>query len=195
MQLDFENLKLYLPYDGDSRFFEAIVRQAQHISDRNTHFISLDVIADTLIKEELEKAEQAKLNESLIDFNDEIVEIEVLDNQEMVDITVSRDNLFYANGILTKNSMGIPATADLMLSLSRTEELDGLGQVLWKQLKNRYGNKVNNLRFVTGVDLEKQTIYDVNQQEQKDLVVVPPQSGPSDTSRFKDKFANFKMEM
>jgi replicative DNA helicase len=84
-------------------------------------------------------------------------------------------------------SMGIPATADFMLSVTRTEELDGLGQVLLKQLKNRYGNKTNKLRFVVGIDLDKQTLYDVNQSEQDDIVV-SQQVSTSNVGSLKDKF-------
>lgn len=93
-------------------------------------------------------------------------------------------------------SMGIPATADLMLSVSRTEEMDELGQLLFKQLKNRYGNKTNLLRFAVGVDLDKQTLYDVNQEEQKDLEVAKPPTnsdGTTSTGQFKDRFAAFKV--
>lgn len=86
------------------------------------------------------------------------------------------------------DSMGIPATADLMLSVSRTEELDNMGQLLCKQLKNRYGNRATNLRFVVGVDLEKQTLYDVNQQEQTDLVRAE-ETIQADANRFKSKFS------
>lgn len=84
-------------------------------------------------------------------------------------------------------SMGIPATADFMISVTRTEELDGLGQVLFKQLKNRYGNKSNKLRFVVGVDLDRQTLYDVNQSEQDD-VVVSQQVLVTNTGSLKEKF-------
>jgi replicative DNA helicase len=84
-------------------------------------------------------------------------------------------------------SMGIPATADFMISITRTEELDSLGQVLFKQLKNRYGNKTNKLRFVVGVDLDRQTLYDVNQSEQDDIMVAQQISATS-TSSLKDKF-------
>lgn len=68
------------------------------------------------------------------------------------------------------DSMGVPASADLIFSVSRTEELDALNQLLFKQLKSRYANKTNLLRFVVGVDFEKQTLYDVNQSEQEELV-------------------------
>lgn len=197
MQLDLERMKLYLPYNGDERFYNAVLAEAMQVSRRNVTECDVFQLADVIVKDALEKAEIAKEMESLINFNDEVVSVEDAGDIELMDITVTRDNLFYANGILTKNSMGIPNTADLMLSISRTEELDGLGQILWKQLKNRYGNKVDNLRFVTGIDLEKQTIYDVNQSEQNDLVSVPPPTGAngtSDTSKFRNKFSGFKFE-
>ena len=79
----------------------------------------------------------------------------------MMDITVSRDNLFIANNILTKNSFGVPATADFMLALMRTEEHDEMNQVFCKQIKSRYANKSDKLRFVLGVDQQKQRYYDV----------------------------------
>ena len=47
------------------------------------------------------------------------------------------------------DSMGVPATADFMLSMSRTEEMDELGQILVKQLKNRYGNKTNEMAWTS----------------------------------------------
>lgn len=61
------------------------------------------------------------------------------------------------------DAFSIPATADFMLSLMRTEELDKMNQVLLKQIKSRYGNKTDKLRFVLGVDQAKQQYYDVEQ--------------------------------
>ena len=40
----------------------------------------------------------------------------------------------------TSESFGLPATADLMFALISTDELEGLGQILVKQLKNRYND-------------------------------------------------------
>jgi replicative DNA helicase len=60
-------------------------------------------------------------------------------------------------------SIGIPATADFILSVSRTEELDQLSQLMLKQIKNRYGKKTTYLRFLVGVDVDTQTLYDVSQ--------------------------------
>ena len=40
----------------------------------------------------------------------------------------------------TSESFGLPATADLMFALISTEELESLGQILVKQLKNRYND-------------------------------------------------------
>ena len=55
----------------------------------------------------------------------------------------------------TSESFGLPATADLMFALITTEELEGLGQIMVKQLKNRYNDPTYNRRFVIGVDRAK----------------------------------------
>ena len=52
----------------------------------------------------------------------------------------------------TSESFGLPATADLMFALISTEELDELGQILVKQLKNRYNDPTKYKRFVVGID-------------------------------------------
>lgn len=80
-------------------------------------------------------------------------------------------------------------TADFALSLSRTEELDAAHQILIKQQKNRYGDKTNKLRFIMGVDLVRQTIYEVNGAEQDDLIDERVQVKiNTDTRNLKDKF-------
>lgn len=61
------------------------------------------------------------------------------------------------------DSFGISATADMILSLMRTEALDEVSQVLMKQIKNRYANKNDKLRFTLGVDQAKQQFYDVDE--------------------------------
>ena len=167
------DINLYLPFNGDDRFWQAVVSQTQSIKRRNKYDIDVEDLIDAIVKEEFEKAELAMELESTIDFNDEIVEIEYLGEQEMMDITVSRDNLFMANGILTKNSFGVPATADFMMALMRTEEHDELNQVLCKQIKSRYANKSDKLRFVLGVDQQKQRYYDV-----EDNGITRPSSEP-----------------
>jgi len=67
----------------------------------------------------------------------------------------------------TSESFGLPATADLMFALISNEELNGLGQVLVKQLKNRYSDPNKNTRFVIGVDRSKMKFYDVEESAQK----------------------------
>ena len=155
------DINLYLPFNGDDRFWNAVVHQAQSIKSRNKYNIDVECLIDAIVKEEFEKAETAMQLEDSLLFDDEIVEIEYIGEMEMMDITVSRDNLFFANDILTKNSFGVPATADYMLAVMRTEEHDDLNQVLCKQIKSRYANKGDKLRFVLGVDQQKQRYYDV----------------------------------
>ena len=55
----------------------------------------------------------------------------------------------------TSESFGLPATADLMFALISTEELEQLGQIMVKQLKNRYNDPTINKRFVVGIDRAK----------------------------------------
>ena len=70
----------------------------------------------------------------------------------------------------TSESFGLPATADLMFALISTEELEGLGQIMVKQLKNRYNDPTYNRRFVIGVDRAKMRLYDCEQAAQDDLL-------------------------
>ena len=66
----------------------------------------------------------------------------------------------------TSESFGLPATADLMVGLISTEELESLGQIMIKQLKNRWGD-VNTLkRFVVGIDRSKMRLFDVEDSAQ-----------------------------
>ena len=70
----------------------------------------------------------------------------------------------------TSESFGLPATADLMFALISTEELEGLGQIMVKQLKNRYNDPTVYKRFVVGIDRAKMRLYDCEQSAQDDIV-------------------------
>ena len=70
----------------------------------------------------------------------------------------------------TSESFGLPATADLMFALISTEELESLGQILVKQLKNRYNDLNMNKRFVVGIDRAKMRLYDCEQTAQEDIL-------------------------
>lgn len=70
----------------------------------------------------------------------------------------------------TSESFGLPATADFMFALITTEELQELGQIMVKQLKNRYNDPTSNKRFVVGIDRSKMKLYDVEDSAQMDIV-------------------------
>lgn len=70
----------------------------------------------------------------------------------------------------TSESFGLPATADFMIALISSEELEDLGQIMVKQLKNRYGDPNMYKRFVVGVDRAKMRLFDVEQTAQEDIV-------------------------
>jgi len=70
----------------------------------------------------------------------------------------------------TSESFGLPATADLMFALISTDDLEGLGQILVKQLKNRYNDPTIHKRFVVGIDRAKMRLYDCEQSAQDDIL-------------------------
>ncbi|HET8686888.1 MAG TPA: DnaB-like helicase C-terminal domain-containing protein, partial [Methanosarcina sp.] len=61
-------------------------------------------------------------------------------------------------------SIGILMTADFVLGLIRTPELDEMGQVLAKQIKSRYGDISYFNRFVLGFDRARMKLYSVDQE-------------------------------
>ena len=61
----------------------------------------------------------------------------------------------------TSESFGLPATADLMFALISTEELEGMNQIMVKQLKNRYNDPTMNRKFCIGIDRSKMRLYDI----------------------------------
>jgi len=70
----------------------------------------------------------------------------------------------------TSESFGLPATADFMFALITSEELEDLGQILVKQLKNRYNDPSMHRKFVVGVDRSKMRLYNVEQTAQDDII-------------------------
>jgi hypothetical protein len=70
----------------------------------------------------------------------------------------------------TSESFGLPATADFMFALISTEELEQMGQIMVKQLKNRYNDPTVNKRFVVGIDRAKMRLYDCEQSAQDNIL-------------------------
>lgn len=66
----------------------------------------------------------------------------------------------------TSESFGLPATADFMIAAITTEQLESMGQIMFKQLKNRYADPALNKRFVVGIDKPKMRIYDIQNPTQ-----------------------------
>ena len=150
-------------------------------------------LTDLLIKLEEEKAYKNSKSDQNIEYNDEIISIEDVGELETIDISVSGDNLFYCNDILTKNSFGLPATADFMVALIATDELKAINQIMIKQLKNRYNDPEMFKRFVVGVDRAKMRLYDCDPSAQNDIVDDTPVYDSTPQSKFdRDKFKSFK---
>jgi len=91
----------------------------------------------------------------------------------------------------TSESFGLPATADFMFALISTEELEQQGQMMVKQLKNRYNDPTYHKRFVIGVDRSKMRLYDVEETQQT-LTDDTPMYDKSQAVK-KQKFEGFKL--
>jgi replicative DNA helicase len=91
----------------------------------------------------------------------------------------------------TSESFGLPATADLMFALVSTEELEQQGQLMVKQLKNRYNDPNKNKRFLIGIDRSKMRLYDVDDTNQN-LVNDTPVFDNSNQGNDQNKFQDFK---
>jgi len=70
----------------------------------------------------------------------------------------------------TSESFGLPATADFMIALVRDEEMDERGQIMVKQLKNRYSDPANTRKFFIGVDRVKMRLFDLEESAQDDII-------------------------
>ena len=93
----------------------------------------------------------------------------------------------------TSESFGLPATADLMFALISTEELEGLNQIMVKQLKNRYNDPTVNKRFVVGIDRSKMRLYDVEQSAQQNLSDSGQEEIEKVNENLSKKFASLKV--
>jgi replicative DNA helicase len=75
----------------------------------------------------------------------------------------------------TSESMGITHTADAIFALITSEELESRGQLMIKQLKNRWGDLGYYRRFLVGIDRARMKLFDAEEEAQKNI-----QSEPKD---------------
>jgi len=94
----------------------------------------------------------------------------------------------------TSESFGLPATADLMFALITSEELEELGQIMVKQLKNRYADPTHYKRFTIGVDRAKMKLYDLEMSAQHGIADAGQPDRPLNSfGKNEKKFDGFKI--
>lgn len=91
----------------------------------------------------------------------------------------------------TSESFGLPATADFMFALISSEELEALGQLMVKQLKNRWNDTNLHKRFVIGIDRSKMRLYDTEQEAQDGLMNDQPIMDNGSVAAFNGHKPNF----
>jgi hypothetical protein len=114
------------------------------IADKETSKEQYIDVAHKILQEQEEKN---LVTDKKIRYNDKIVNIEYLGDMETIDISVTGDSLFYCNGILTKNSIGLAATCDVICSLWQDEESRELGVINMGMQKNRFGPNFGSAAF------------------------------------------------
>ena len=92
----------------------------------------------------------------------------------------------------TSDSFALPATVDFMCALISTEEMEQLGQIMVKQLKNRYNDPTLHKRFVVGVDRTKMRLFNAEQSAQSDIVDDTPVMNNSKFGERYDEEENMK---
>ena len=112
--------------------------------------------------------------EDLMIFNDEKLAITVFESKIPIVSATQTTRSGYSNTDVgledTSESFGLPATADLMFAIISTEQMEEVGQIMVKQLKNRYNDPTINRKFVVGIDRSKLKLFDVDQAAQDELV-------------------------
>ena len=135
--------------------FEAL--QNLGLADRETGKEKYIEVAAKILEEQEEKN---AITDKSIDYNDEIVSIEPVGEMETIDISVTGDSLFFCNDILTKNSIGLAATCDVICSLWQEEQEKELGIINLGMQKNRFGANFGHCAFK--VKYETLTLKETN---------------------------------
>lgn len=95
----------------------------------------------------------------------------------------------------TSESFGLPMTADLMLALVTSEELEKANLIMVKQLKNRYNDVGNPRRFVVSIDKSRMRLTDapdsaqdaIQNPEDEDEAEVTENAPPPNSFKTKGK--------
>lgn len=180
--MDINSDLMHLPVtitEDDTFIFEKILSAAEDLAakmlaNKKAYSVkgdpTLEELTNLIVNLEIEQYRLNELTDTLIDYNDEIESIECLDEDiPMIDIRVSGSNLFYANNILTKNSIGPIMTCDLAIGIIRTPELDEINQMVLKQLASRYGDPSYYKKFVVGIDKSRMKMYNVESSAQSGI--------------------------
>lgn len=89
----------------------------------------------------------------------------------------------------TSESFGLPMTADFMFALISTDELEENNNIMVKQLKNRYNERLGNKKFILGINRAKMKLFDVDTTNTTNAVSIQPKK-----SKIEDFFARKRVK-
>jgi len=101
----------------------------------------------------------------------------------------------------TSESAGGPAVADLMIGIISTEQLNQMGQIMFKQLKNRFSDVTRYIKTIVGIDRPKMKLFDIEQNgadvvnngSVSEMITKPTEETPPWDTAKKDPFSEFKI--
>lgn len=165
----------FLKYKSEEEVYASCYAYAQQLYENRKELgieiESVGQLSDLLYDMFMDKAQHDHMTDSLIEYNDEIVSIEEDCEEDTMDITVSKDSLFYANGVLTKNSFGLPATLDWFIAISQDEVLQDNNQQRVVCLKTRWSNKSKLKPELVGVNFDLMRYTDVGSVQEMQSTV------------------------
>lgn len=91
-------------------------------------------------------------------------------------------------------SIGLPSTVDILLGIIFTEEMDERNEIMFKQLKNRFGDINKHRRIVVGVEKAKMRLFNLGTQAQQAYSTKPDAAGFQTEPRSKKSFDDFEFD-
>ena len=181
-------IKEYPTASAHSGHFDALIKELQLKKDFNPDIIFIDYL--NICSSSRYRAGSNVNSYTVVKaIAEELRGLAVKYNVPIVSATQTTRSGFGSSDVSltdTSESFGLPATADLMFALISNDELDQMGQIMVKQLKNRYNDPTTHRKFVVGIDRAKMRLFDVEQGSQNDILDSEP------TTKYNSEESSFK---
>ena len=91
------------------------------------------------------------------------------------------------------DSFGLAMTADLVLGIFASEDMQKMNQILFTQLKNRYNDPNTYRKFAVGLDRSKMRLYDLDDATAADVAMANHPEIKAAPTTLKERFKSLRM--